>query len=160
VLDRDDGRGGGVSAAHRVGAGPDGRGDGDLVDAPRPRARGGLVADDEHERNASLHSLGERRQRVGEAGAIGGCRGGEPTGRPEVRVGGDDSPGLMPHGGEVGRGAADERIEERGVAVAHDAEDVLDASGESLRHVCGHRVSRRHIGLRGHLAPLSGAALR
>ena len=146
MLDRDDGGGRGIRSPHGVGARADGRREGDLVDVPRARPRGRLVAHDEHERHVRLHRLGEGGQGVGEAGAVG--RGGrrEPAARAVVRVGGDDGAGLVPDGG-VGRGGvAHERVEEPGVAVAHHPEDVVDVAGEGdgdVRGHSGHGNSRR-----------------
>ena len=143
MLDRDDGRGSGIRSPDGVGARADGRREGDLVDAPRARARGRLVADDEHERHVRLHRLGERGQGVGEAGAVGRGGRGEAAARAVVRVGGDDGSGLVPDGG-VGRGSvAHERVEEPGVAVAHHPEDVVDVAGEGdgdVRGDGGHAV--------------------
>ena len=137
VLDRDDGGGRGIRPSDGIGACADGRRERDLVDVPRARARGRLIADDEDERHVRLHRLGERREGVGETGAVGGGRGREPAARAEVRVGGDDAPGLVPHRGVGDVGRALERVEEVRVAVPHHPEDVVDVAGEGQGDVRG-----------------------
>ena len=164
VLDRDDGRRRGIRSAHRVGACADRRGESDLVDAPGAAARCRLVADDEHEGHVRLHRLGQRGQRVREAGAVGGGRGGEPAARAVIGVGGDDAAGLVAHGGVADVGGALEGIEEVGVAVAHHPEDVVDVAGEGrgdVRGNGGHGVLQRQgrtDGIRMCLAAPFGAA--
>ncbi|BDZ53841.1 hypothetical protein GCM10025870_09140 [Agromyces marinus] len=54
-----------------------------------------------------------------------------------MRIRGDDAAGLMPDGRESGVRVAFERIEEPGVAVAHDAEDMIDVGGEGAGDVRG-----------------------
>ena len=73
-----------------------------------------------------LHGLGERGERVGEAGAVGRGRGGEAAPSAVVGVGGDDAARLVAHRREARRRLALERVEEVGVAVAHHAEDVVE----------------------------------
>ncbi len=86
-----------------------------------------------------LDGLGEGGQRVGEPGAIGRGRGGEAPGGAVIRVGGDHAAGLVPHGGEGDSTRLLERVEEVGVAVAHDPEDMVDVGGEGAGDVGGDR---------------------
>ena len=139
VLDGDDRRGGGVRAADGVGARADGAGERDLVDAPRSRTGCGLVADHQHQRDVRLPRLGERREGVREPGAVGRGGRGQPAGGSVVRVRGDDGAGLVAHRGVRDGPVALQGVEEVGVAVAHDAEDLVDVVGESGGDVSGDR---------------------
>ena len=50
-------------------------------------------------------------------------------------IGGDDGAGFVPDRGVGRRGGGEEGIEEVGVAVAHESEDVVDVPGERVRDV-------------------------
>ncbi|SIK47195.1 Uncharacterised protein [Mycobacteroides abscessus subsp. abscessus] len=58
-------------------------------------------------------------------------------------VGGDDGTRLVADGGVVRRGGRDQGVEEVGVPVAHEAEDLVDVAGEGVgdmrRGVCHER---------------------
>jgi len=137
VLEGDEDGGRRIPVAHRVGAHAHRRGERDLVDTPRARPRGGLVAHDEEEGDAGLGRLGQRREGVGEARAVGGGRGGETSRGAIVGVGGDDSAGLVPHRGEGKVGLAVQHVEEVRVPVSHHPEDVVEVAGEGVRDVGG-----------------------
>lgn len=131
------------SAQHRVGARADRRGQGDLVDIPRARTGGRLIAHDQHKRHTRLHGFRQRGEGIGETSAVGGgSRCDSPAG-PVVRVGGNHGALLMAHGSEPRRSGAFQSIEEVGVAVAHHAEDGIDVLGEGTGDVGGHRVHGR-----------------
>ncbi len=131
VLDRDDRGGRRIRPAHGVGARADGRGERDLVHIPRAGPRRGLVTNNKDERRFGLHRLGERGQRVREAGPVGGRRGREPTGCAVVRIRRHDGTRLVAQRGVRDGPLALERIQEVGVAVAHHAEHLVDVAGES-----------------------------
>ncbi|CAH0201283.1 hypothetical protein SRABI128_01745 [Microbacterium sp. Bi128] len=137
MLESDHGRGCGIPVAHRIGPHAHGGAERDLVDAPRARARGRLVTDDQHERNAGLRRLGQRGERVREPGSV--CRGRrrDASARTVVGVGGHHAARLMAEGGERGAGAM-QLVDEIRVAVSHHAEDVIDVGGEGAGDVCGH----------------------
>ena len=77
-----------------------------------------------------MDGLGQRGERVGEPGAVRGGRRRDPPAGTEVRVGRDDAAGFVTHGRKRRRGLLLERIEEVGIAIAHDPEDVRDVAGE------------------------------
>ena len=140
VLDRRHRGRGRVDPAHRVRAHPDRRGHGDLIDVPRPGPRGGFVPDDEDERHLRLCCLGEGRERVREARPVRRRRCREPNRGAEMRIGGDDRAGLVADRSVGRRGGREQGIEEVGVAVAHESEDLVDVTGQSVgdmrRGVC------------------------
>ena len=137
MLDGDDRGRRGVGPPDRVGAGADRGGQRDLVDVPGAGAGGRAVADDEDERHLGLHRLGQRRERVGEAGAVGRGRRGDPPAGTLVGVRRHDSPGLVADRGELHVARALEGVEDVRVAVAHDPEDVVDVAGQGVGDVGG-----------------------
>ena len=48
-----------------------------------------------------------------------------------MRIGGDDRAGLVADSGVMRRGGGEEGIEEIGIAVAHESEDLIDVLSES-----------------------------
>ena len=124
-------------AADRVGAGADRGGERDLVDVPRARARRRLVADDEHERHARLRGLGQAvsvlvkpAPYVAVAAAM----------RPDARKWASAAttpPASWRTAVKRAVVCALEGVEEVGVAVAHDAEDVVDVAREGDGDVGG-----------------------
>lgn len=130
MLDRDLGGGGGIRPTDRVGAGAHRGSQRDLVDVPRSRTRGGLVADDQHYRGVRLHGFGQGGESVREAGTVGRGRRSETAARAMVGVGSHDRARLVADGGEARGCRSLERIEEVRVAVAHHPEDLPHVAGE------------------------------
>ncbi|GGC51470.1 hypothetical protein GCM10010974_36950 [Brevibacterium sediminis] len=54
-----------------------------------------------------------------------------------MSVGGDDGSGLVADGGVGCRGVTQQGVEEVGIAVAHEAEDLVDVGGKGVRDVRG-----------------------
>ena len=124
-----------IGPADGVRARAHGRGDRDLVDIPRPGARGRLVAHHEYQRNLRLRGLGEGGEGIGEARAVGRGGGRETATGAKVRVCCDDRPGFVANRDIAGRGGALESVDEIRVAIAHHPEHVIDGGGEGAGDV-------------------------
>ena len=137
MLDGGHGRGGGIDPTDGVGAHTHCRGHRDLVDVPRPGTGCGLIPDDEDEGHSGLGRLGECGERIREPRAIGRGGRGDSPGGAEVGIGGDDGSGFVADGGVCRRGVTQQGVEEVGVAVAHEAEDLVDVGGKGVSDVRG-----------------------
>lgn len=104
------------------------------INVPRPLARNRFVANNDEHGHPGLRRLGERGERVREPRTVGRRRDRELTRDPRVGVGRGDRRGLVAHRGE-GEAEVAKRVNEVGVAVAHEAEHLLGMRREARREI-------------------------